>query len=175
MAQTLETRFCPACGGRLQARKIGDRERAFCPDCKRIDYKQPKVGAGALIEHNQQLLLLQRVDQPFGLRWNLPAGYVEVDESPVSAVVRELREESGLEVEVLRLIDVYSYDDDPRGSGILIVYECRITGGTLGSSPEGVDPTYFAYDHIPTELSGGGHNQAILAWRKGIARDRNAR
>ena len=93
----------------------------------------------------------------------------------MSAVVREVREETGLEVDVLRLNEVYSYDDDPRGNGILIVYECQTVGGTLSSSPEGANPTYFAYDHIPTELSGGGHNHAILAWQKHIAQDRNAR
>ena len=88
--------FCPTCSTLLDLLEFEGKQRLFCPKCKRISYRQLKVGAGALIERNGELLLLQRTTAPFQHCWNLPAGYAEADESPVQTVVREVREETGL-------------------------------------------------------------------------------
>jgi 8-oxo-dGTP diphosphatase len=132
-----------------------------------------KVGAGALIERDGALLLIRRTDDPFRGCWNLPAGYAEADEAPLETVVREVHEETGLRVAPESLVDVYYFDDDPRGNGILIVYKCRSVGGILRASRESVDPTFFGASEVPKDLAGGGHNQAILAWRgaQGPGRD----
>jgi ADP-ribose pyrophosphatase YjhB (NUDIX family) len=58
-----------------------------------------KVGAGALVEQDGSLLLLQRTQTPFQGCWNLPAGYVEADESPLETVIRETYGATGLRVE----------------------------------------------------------------------------
>jgi len=158
-------KYCPDCGTALELREFGQRQRTFCPQCQRIHYVQLKVGAGALIEQDGKLLL-QRTQSPFQGSWNLPAGYVESDESPLEAVVRETYEETGLRVEVEGLVDVYFFADDPRGNGLLIVYECRPVGGELRASQEAINPTFFAARAIPENLAGGGHNQAVRAWKK---------
>ncbi len=163
-------KYCPHCGAFLVLREIEGRERAFCPRCERIHYAQLKVGAGAMIERDGRLLLLRRTRAPFEGCWNLPAGYVESDESPVEAVVRETYEETGLRVEVGTLVDVYFFDDDPRGNGILIVYACHPEGGELRVSEEGSDATFFLPADIPPDLAGGGHDQAVTAWEKGEQR-----
>ncbi|HPL29850.1 MAG TPA: NUDIX domain-containing protein, partial [Anaerolineae bacterium] len=130
-----------------------------------IHYEQLKVGAGVLIERDGCLLLLRRAHPPFAGRWNLPAGYVEANESPRQAAVREAHEETGIEVEIVGLADVYYFADDPRGNGILIVYRGRAVGGALAPTAEARNPTYFPPSRLPSELSGGGHDQAILAWK----------
>ncbi len=165
MKNRLNTRFCLNCGTPLEIGEFEHKQRAYCPKCGRIHYEQLKVGAGAIIEQDGQLLLLQRTNEPFKSHWNLPAGYVEIDESPAQAVLREVCEETGLQIEVVGIDGIYFFNDDPRGNGILIVYDCRAIRGQLSESPEGTNPTYFSRDHIPDELSGGGHNQAILAWK----------
>ena len=159
------TKFCAHCGSLLEVREHEGKQRLFCAECKRICYRQLKVGAGALIERDGGLLLAQRTTAPFQHCWNLPAGYAEADESPGQTVVREVQEETGLQVEVESLVDVYFFDDDPRGNGILIVYQCRVTGGDLIESSEAVDPTFFPWDGVPENLAGGGHDQAIRAWQ----------
>jgi 8-oxo-dGTP diphosphatase len=111
-------------------------------------------------------LLIQRTHEPFRQQWNVPAGYVEIDENPAQAVVREVYEETGLQVEIDQLVNVYFFDDDPRGNGILIAYQCHIVGGEPAESAEGTSPTFFARDQIPEELAGGGHREAILAWQE---------
>jgi len=159
-------KFCTRCGTALEWGESEQRQRPFCPQCRRIHYAQLKVGAGGLIEQNGRLLLLQRTAAPFEHCWNLPAGYAEVDESPLQTVVREVCEETGLCVEVEGLIDVYFFADDPRGNGILIVYRCWPIGGELTATAEGVNPTFFSAGDIPERLAGGGHDQAILAWKR---------
>ncbi|MSP13448.1 MAG: NUDIX hydrolase [Chloroflexi bacterium] len=158
--------YCGNCGTRLELITIKGRPRHACPQCHRINYAQLKVGAGALIEEAGKLLLLQRTQSPFAHCWNIPAGYVEIDESPVEAVVREVFEETGLHVEVDGLTDVYFFDDDPRGNGILIVYTCHPGGGHLTATHEGASPTFFPASALPPNLAGGGHDQAIGAWQK---------
>jgi 8-oxo-dGTP diphosphatase len=159
-------RFCPDCGTSLVLKEVDKRQRAYCPECQHIHYEQLKIGAGALIELDKKILLLQRTQAPFAHCWNLPAGYVEADESPVQAVIREVYEEVGLQVEVTGLVDVYFFDDDPRGNGILVVYNCIIVGGVLTDSDEATAPTCFVSQDIPARLAGGGHDQAIRAWQE---------
>lgn len=159
-------KFCADCGAALVLKEIEQRQRAFCPRCDRVHYEQLKIGAGALIELDKKILLLQRTQAPFAHCWNLPAGYVEVDESPVQAVIREVYEEVGLKVEATDLVNVYFFDDDPRGNGVLVVYHCMVRNGALTESDEATTPTYFAGQDIPANLAGGGHDQAIYAWQK---------
>jgi hypothetical protein len=75
-----------------------------------------------------------------------------------------------LRVEVKRLVDIYFFADDPRGNGILIVYECHPVGGELRATEEAINPTFFPVENIPENLSGGGHNQAVYAWKKRLLR-----
>jgi len=166
----LAARFCSQCGAPLKARELDGRPRGLCPRCGWVEYEQPKLGAGALIEQDGRLLLLQRTRKPFAGHWNLPAGYVEVDERPVETVVRQVREETGLHVEPVQLRGAYFFDDDPRGSGVLIVYRCRVTGGMLGDSDEARYGRYLSREELADALAGGGHDQAVRDWSE--ARER---
>jgi ADP-ribose pyrophosphatase YjhB (NUDIX family) len=132
-----------------------------------VVYRQLKVGAGALIEQEGTLLLAQRgPGSAFPGTWNLPAGYCEADEPPATAAAREVAEETGLLVQIGQLEDVYFFDDDPRGNGLLLVYEAGIVGGELGEDDrESVAAGFFPPDRLPGPLCGGGHDQAIRAWQ----------
>ena len=127
-----------------------------------------KVGAGGLIEKEGKLLLIQRTRDPFINTRNLPAGYVEVDESPIRAVNREVYEETSLKVEIDKLVDVYFFTDDPRGNGFLITYKYKLIGGESIENPEEKSPTYFTASDIPHNIAGGGHDQVVIAWKKTI-------
>lgn len=162
----LKMKFCINCGAPLESKLIEQKQRAYCSKCNRIHYEQLKVGAGAIIELDKKILLIRRTQAPFSNCWNLPAGYVEADESPIQAVKREVFEEIGLRVEVVALMDVYFFNNDPRGNGILVVYNCKVKSGTLGESNEATSPTYFASQDIPPNLAGGGHDQAIASWQR---------
>ena len=157
--------YCSQCGATLEIKHLEGRDRAFCAQCQRVHYRQLKIGVGALIEQHNTLLLFQRAYAPFQGDWNLPAGYAEHDEHPSHTVIREAQEETGLQVRVASLHDIYLFTDDPRGNGLLIVYTCHILGGELTESHEGGHLRFFSRHDLPSNLAGGGHNQAILAWK----------
>ena len=162
--------YCSQCGEKLFERQLEGRVRPVCPACGHVAYQQLKVGAGVLVSQNGALLLVQRgpMASAFPGTWTLPAGYCEADESPPAAAAREAFEESGLQVEVGRLAGVYYFDDDPRGNGLLVVYEARVTGGKLRrvSGPEISAAGFYTPDRLPEPLCGGGHERAIEAWRQ---------
>ena len=159
--------YCIQCGSPLEEREIEGRLRQVCPRCGYVAYRQLKVGAGALVEQEGRILLVQRGPEAvFPGTWSLPAGYCEADESPQAAAAREVAEETGLQVRVGRLFDIYYFDDDPRGNGLLIVYEAEVLGGEL--RPDGQETTFagfFAPDEVPGSICGAGHARLIDAWR----------
>ncbi len=159
---------CLRCGTLLAWRHLpGDsRPREVCPSCGWVHYRAPKLGAGVWIEQNGQLLLIRRADPPWQGYWNLPAGYVEVDEPPDQAAAREAQEETGLEVRIVRLVDALFFDDDPRGNGVLLLYAAEVVGGVLRGSAEGEELAFFPPDAIPDRLAGGAHDRAIRLWQR---------
>ncbi len=161
--------FCLRCGARTQVRTLPNepRPRHVCPRCGWIFYPHRKVGAGVLIEEAGRLLLLQRGHEPWAGAWNLPAGYVEIDETPAQAAARETREETGLTVRIGPLVGVWAFDDDPRGNGLLIVYRAQVVGGKLQATPEARAARFFAPHEVPTALAGGAHDVVIRAWAAG--------
>jgi ADP-ribose pyrophosphatase YjhB (NUDIX family) len=151
----------------MQTLLLEGRQRSICPSCGWVYYPQLKMGAGVRLLQAGRLLLLRRAHEPFQGAWCLPAGYVEADEPPPRAAERETLEETGLVVRATRLVDAYYFDDDPRGNGIFLVYDCAVIGGQLSSeSAESVALAYFAPTEIPGPLAGGGHDQAIHAWQE---------
>ncbi|MBI4537395.1 MAG: NUDIX hydrolase N-terminal domain-containing protein [candidate division NC10 bacterium] len=114
-----------------------------------LGYITPKVGAhAALLDGNGQILLVRRTDDG---KWCLPCGWVEPNESPEETVVRETREETGLEVHVTRLIGVYTRRaNSGHGphSAIAIGYLCETKGGSFCLSHEIRDIGYFRIEDI---------------------------
>lgn len=110
----------------------------------------PKLGADAAIFNpSGQILLMERVD---GSGWCLPCGWVETNETPAEAAVREAFEETGLTVEVDRLVGVYSrkagYKYSPH-SMTAIVHLCNVVSGSLTLSQEGLALKYWDLDAVP--------------------------
>lgn len=160
--------YCLLCGNELSQRSIEGHEREVCQQCGWIKYDQLKVSAGVLVERDNKVLLVKRAIQPWRGYWYLPAGFVENDESPREAAEREGFEETNLKIFATCLIDVYFYDDDPRGNGLLILYSGIINSGTVKLTPEVQEISFFSREEIQSlELAGGSHNLAILDWVSG--------
>lgn len=157
--------YCFQCGSELEVRHIDHRDREICPACGWIYYVQLKVGAAVLIEQGGRLLLLRRSYEPWLGTWMVPAGYVEADENPKNAAIREVYEETGLNVELGELFNTYYFDDDPRGKGVVFVYTARKISGEIRINGESSAAKYFHWHEIPGELSKGGHDTMIMAWR----------
>jgi 8-oxo-dGTP diphosphatase len=141
--------FCPHCSRPLVERVAFGRLRLVCLACGFVDLRGPKVGVSLLITDDEdKLLLVRRAIEPGKGKWCLPSGYVDWDESPEDAAVRECGEETGLVVTAVRLIEVGHYTDDFRGPGINLTYQARVADGCLQPGDDAEEARYFA----PTEL-----------------------
>ena len=107
------------------------------------------------------MLLVQRANDPWKGTWYLPAGYSEVDEHPQVTAHRETNEETGLTVSASQLVDVYMYDMDPRGNGILILYECMSFLGTIQPGPEAQKVQFFQPEAIRQMVIAPAHQKAV--------------
>lgn len=113
-------------------------------------YQFTKFNAAAfgivLNEHNE-VLLCHRRDKDL---WNLPGGALESGEAPWETVVRELKEETGLEVSIDKFVGVYSTLATSTGDNQLtFTYLCKIIGGALKKTDESNEVRYFSHDELP--------------------------
>lgn len=102
------------------------------------------IGAFAIIlDDNSKVLLCLRTDKEV---WNLPGGRVELGESPWAAVIREVKEETGLDVKIKSLLGVSS---KPEKSDFAFLFLCLPVSGELTLNNEAKDLRYFSVDEIP--------------------------
>jgi len=114
---------------------------------------RPIVGVGAVILDAGRVLLVRRGNEPLKGEWSLPGGAVEVGETLEAAIAREIREETGLEIEVGPLIDVLDRirvdpDGRVRFHYVLIDFVCRPTGGTLCCATDAAEVTWAGVDDL---------------------------
>lgn len=100
----------------------------------------PLVGVGAVIVEAGRVLLVRRGAEPLKGHWSLPGGLLEVGESLTEGVRREVREETGLEVEPLELIElldrIHREDNRVRYHYVIADYLCRVTRGQLQAASD---------------------------------------
>lgn len=122
-------------------------------DLSKVHAIRPSVSA-VIFDGPANLLLMRRSDNG---EWGIPGGSVEIGESVEKAILREVREETGLSVVVARLIGVYSdpqfqvvaYPDGRVMHYVNICFQCDIVGGALAVSPETLELGFFPVTALP--------------------------
>lgn len=115
----------------------------------------PKIMVDVVIPSEEGVVLIRRGSEPYEGMWALPGGFVEVGETVENAAVREAKEETNLDVELERLVGVYSEPDrDPRGHNVSVTFLARVTGGDPEAATDAdevsvLDPSEveLAFDH----------------------------
>ena len=142
-------RYCPVCGGELESRVLKETEpkRLVCTTCGFVFYLDPKLAVGAIItDDSERIVLVRRAIEPGYGKWVFPGGYVDRGEEVQLAAVREAREETGLDIRIERLLNIYSY---PGRAPVIVVYTARMTGGCLACDDEGLEAKFFESGAIP--------------------------
>lgn len=116
------------------------------------------------------ILLVKRKFEPRRGMWSLPAGFLEADEDIRACAVREMKEETNLDVEITGLFEVYSAFDDPRTSALLVVFLARRFGGELLCGDDASEARFFALDELPSEVAFEAHRRALAHLRERLAR-----
>ena len=146
--------FCPKCGSRLALRLIDQYERLVCDRCDFVFYQNSKPCVGALIVDQDKLLLVRRGAEPFKGYWDIPGGFLEPGEHPEAGAMREIFEETGLQIQLGDLLgifmDIYETSGDPT---LNIFYTATVAGGEARPGSDATHLQWFDLDALPQQIA----------------------
>jgi 8-oxo-dGTP diphosphatase len=116
--------------------------------------QRPVVGVGGVVIANGRALLIRRGHAPLEGQWSIPGGTLEVGETIVEGIERELAEETGIQVRVLELIEVFERifrdkDGKVQYHFVIVDYLCEMAGGTARAGGDVVDVAWATEAELP--------------------------
>jgi 8-oxo-dGTP diphosphatase len=154
--------FCPRCGSRCEARQINELPRSVCMSCDYIHFVNPSPAVAVVVVEDGRVLLCRRAPGTghAGL-WCLPSGHIEYNEDFLTAGLREVEEEAGLQIEITGLLSVMSNFWDHGSSTLVAVLLARpLFGEPAADGRETTDARWFIADQLP-ELAWGADEHII--------------
>lgn len=158
---------CPKCKSEIVIGTVDgeDRDRLHCSACDLVLYDNPAPTACAVIVRDGAIMLTKRGIEPHKGDWDLPGGYIETGEHPEQCLRRELREETGLTIDITSTIGIFLDTYGDGGTDTLnICYEADVTGGIESPSSDVVEIGWFAPTEIPDNLAFRNTREAVDAW-----------
>ena len=154
-------RFCPNCATALaavsQLEDGGEKTRLRCPACDYTHWNNPTPVLAAVIEYEGKVLLARNAAWP-GKMFALITGFMEAGETPEGGIEREIKEETSLDTQSLKLIGVYDFQ---RMNQVIIAYHA-VCSGEISLSPELVDYRLYELDQLKCWPAGTGY--ALADW-----------
>jgi 8-oxo-dGTP diphosphatase len=166
----LPVNYCQVCGHEMADQQAYGKLRRVCPSCGYVHFRDPKVAAVVFIEDRGRVLLVRRAMNPERGKWSLPAGYIDYGENPREAALREVKEETGLDVEITRLLDVQG-DPGTYGASIVIIFAARVVAGTAQPRDDADAVLWYAPDDPLPDLAFESTRTMLTVW---IERQRTA-
>lgn len=155
--------FCPSCGSPVATRFVEGRDRWVCDRCTTIHYRNPVPSTTCLIPAEAGIVVVKRRYDPGMGGWAFPGGFIDAEETVADAAVREVKEETNLDVDLDGLLGVYSYVD-PHKSGLVVIYQARVVGGEACAGDDACEVAVFPPDELPP-LVFESHRRALALWR----------
>jgi ADP-ribose pyrophosphatase YjhB (NUDIX family) len=124
-------KYCPICGTYLSSKEKGGKLRPTCPNCGFVQFRNPVPGVVVVIDKEGYVLLGKRRGGFGEGKWGLPQGYIEFDEDFLTAAIREVKEETGLDVEIRSILNVVSNLLTPGLHTLAIVLLAGVVAGEL--------------------------------------------
>lgn len=139
--QIITYTFCPQCGKPLVRAEFAKQTYPYCPDCSFVHWGEFSLGVGGIVWRDDKVLLVRRAQNPGKGNWTIPGGFVDQRERIAEAIVRELREETGLETEPVSLIGLRDRPGDKHD--LYMIFLLRYIGGELQPELEEVSDIGF--------------------------------
>ena len=159
--------YCLACGGELSVKPDeNNKNRHYCPACGWTYYANPiPASACVVLNHDNELLLIKRKNEPNPGSWALPSGYIEIDENAEECAVHELQEETGLIGEVQKFLGYYFESSSLYDRVITFGFLMKVNGGFLQPGDDAADARYYPLNSLP-EIPFQSHNKLIAIIKK---------
>jgi ADP-ribose pyrophosphatase YjhB (NUDIX family) len=155
--------YCIECGGRLEEREAFGKLRGVCAICGHVHFEDPKVAVGVVAALDGRIVLGKRAHEPKLGAWSFPSGFVDAGEVVEAAAVREVEEETGVQVRLDRLLGVFSTAGERT---IFIAFTGTVVGGELQAGEECFEVGAFAPDALP-DLAFPHDGEIVAAWASG--------
>jgi 8-oxo-dGTP diphosphatase len=155
--------YCRECGTALESRLAFGKMRSVCPGCGYTHFEDPKVAVGVVVDLDGGILLGKRNHDPMMGWWSFPSGFVDAGEIPEEAAIREVEEETGIQVQLDRMLGVYSKAGE---RVIFIAYAGHAVGGRLEAGEECTEVKTFPPDGLP-QLAFPNDGAILDAWHSG--------
>lgn len=135
-----------------------------------MHYKKPSITVDMFIINgdisscldNQDFILIKRKNGPFKDHWALPGGFVDYGETVEAAAIREAKEETSIDIELVELIGVYSKADrDPRGHTITVVYLAKGDFSQMNAADDAKDIEIFSFNELNSIDLAFDHSEII--------------
>lgn len=155
-------RYCQRCGAEMGLDIRHHRLRPVCPVCSFTSFHDPKIAVVVVVDVDGKIVLQRRAIEPGIGRWTFPGGFADRGEVLTDAAIREVREEVGLRVTDLRLLDVYS---EPGETVVLVAYAASASGQTPEIGDESSDVRLFHPDNVP-DFAFPRDRRVLEEWRR---------
>jgi len=141
-----------------------DRERLVCGSCGFVAYENPKLVVGSVVSHDGRILMCRRAIEPRLGFWTLPAGYLELHESPAEGAAREAWEEARARIGIDQLLACYAI---PRISQVQLIFRAELLEPDVAPGPESQEVALLRWEEIPwRELAFPSVGWALRDWHE---------
>ena len=140
--------YCSKCGSDNITKlvpKDDHRLRDVCNNCNEIFYTNPRIVVGTIAIYNNMILLAKRGIEPMKGKWNLPAGFLEVDETLENGAIRETIEETRANVANVELHTIYQ----AKSNHLYVFYSANLIDTHFQETPESAEVKLFNFNEIP--------------------------
>ena len=168
-ASMIKKKYCHFCGNRLTEKFHEGRMRLFCLNCNSPIYENPvPTTCLVTIDNHDRLLLVKRSVDPKKGWWCLPGGFMELQETPEEAGLRELAEETGLAGKIDILLGVTSSHSANYDTVLMTGFLIRSYSGDLYAGDDADDARWFKYENLP-EIAFDSHKKFITMYYSAYA------
>ncbi len=161
-------RHCPSCTSKLVEREIDGKKRLACTYCTYVYWNNPLPVAASIVPHKSGgIVLVKRGVEPRLGKWCLPAGFMEVGETPEQGAQREAGEEAKIDIEIERLIHTFAPAQLPQ---VLLFFVAKEIDRTPSPGSDATEARIFQLDELPEDMAFSSHVEAINRWRASVGR-----